>query len=162
MTLFRTLRCLRIRDMQKPGSIAHTFSASKQGFALLMLRGVVALIFMAHAVVRLLIESYPIFAEFLESKGFPFGIPLVLAISLTEITCGILLLAGVLVRYACVLLGAIVVTGIWLIHAANGWFVGEHGIGGMEFSVLLCASLIVVGLSDPAATERDGQTDLGG
>ncbi len=147
VTLLCSLPCLRTRDMQRNDSSDPPDEAARRESSLVVLRGVVALIFLAHAVVRLMNGSAPGFAEFLEAKGFPLGFPLVLAISLTEITCGLLLLAGVFLRCACILLGVIVVCGVWLIHAANGWFVGEHGIGGMEFSVLLCAALLVVGMS---------------
>lgn len=34
--------------------------------------------------------------------------------------------------------------GITIIHAANGWFVGEHATGGMEYSILLVATLFAL------------------
>ncbi len=113
-----------------------------------LLRGTTALIFLAHAVVRLLNGSVPQFAAFLEASGFTHGVSWVLAVSVCEITCGLLLLAGVFVRTACALLALIVICGIVLIHAQLGWFVGEHGNGGMEFSVLLCAVLLAVAVED--------------
>lgn len=121
--------------------------SSTSWFALVVLRGTVALIFMAHAVVRLVNGSVPRFAGFLESEGFVHGSAWVLAISACEIIGGLLLAFGVGVRWVCFLLACIVVTGIGLIHARQGWFVGEHGVGGMEFSVLLCAALFVIACS---------------
>lgn len=115
--------------------------------ALVVLRGTVALIFMAHALVRLVNGSVPRFAGFLESEGFVHGATWVLAISACEIVGGLLLAFGVGVRCVCFLLACIVVRGIGLIHARQGWFVGEHGVGGMEFSVLLCAALLVIACS---------------
>lgn len=115
-----------------------------------LLRGTVALVFMAHAVVRLLNGSVPRFAHFLESNGFTPGAGWVLAISACEIACGLMLLSGMAVKWACGALAGIVITGIVLIHARNGWFVGEHGNGGMEFSVLLCAALLAIACADQA------------
>lgn len=113
-----------------------------------LLRGTVALMFLAHAVVRLANGSVPPFGAFLERSGFAHGVPWVLGISACEIAGGALLLAGLYVRGACAVLAAIVLGGIVLIHARLGWFVGEHGTGGMEFSVLLCAALLAVAAED--------------
>jgi putative oxidoreductase len=113
-----------------------------------VLRGTVALIFLAHAVVRLANGSVPQFGAFLDRAGFTPGIAWVLGISTCEIVAGTLLIAGLCVRGACAVLAAIVLGGIVLIHARLGWFVGEHGTGGMEFSVLLCAALLAVAAED--------------
>lgn len=126
----------RLRDMHE--------SAPALRHALTLMRGTVALIFMAHAVVRLANGSVPQFGAFLESRGFPAGTALVGLISGWEILGGLLLALGIGVRVVCAGLAVIVVTGIVLIHAHLGWFVGEHGTGGMEFSVLLAAALLVI------------------
>lgn len=123
--------------------------------SLLLLRGSVALIFMAHAVVRLVNGSVPRFAAFLELQGFVHGVAWVLSISACEIVCGGLLVLGLAIRWACAALACIVVTGIVLIHARLGGFVGEHGTGGMEFSVLLCAALLVI------ASDTGGRANVG-
>ena len=44
------------------------------------------------------------------------------------------------IQYAC---------GIWLVHWQHGWFVVGSGRNGMEFSVLLIVSLIVLALWQP-------------
>jgi putative oxidoreductase len=119
-----------------------------QSVALVLLRGTVALVFLAHALVRLVNGSVPQFGAFLERSGFVHGVAWVLAISACEIVAGTLLIAGLCVRGACAVLAAIVLGGIVLIHARSGWFVGEHGTGGMEFSVLLLAALLVIAAED--------------
>lgn len=120
-----------------------------------LLRGIVALIFMAHAVVRLANGSIPQFGAFLESRGLPAGVFLVHAISAFEIIGGGLLAVGVRVKWICSGLTLIVLGGIALIHAQRGWFVGEHGIGGMEFSWLLVFALLALAAEDHArAAER--------
>jgi putative oxidoreductase len=40
-----------------------------------------------------------------------------------------------------------------LIHAHNGWFVGEHGAGGVEYSLSLSSALLVlIAASTPTRT----------
>lgn len=116
--------------------------------AILILRGTVALIFMAHALVRLVNGSAPQFGASLEARGFPWGLVLVLMISTWEILGGLLLALGIRVKIVCAGLAFIVVMGIVIIHWQLGWFVGEHGTGGMEFSWLLVAALLVLVATD--------------
>ena len=126
--------------------------------AMHLLRGVLALIFLAHAVVRIASGSVPQFAAFLESQGLPAGVFLVHAISAFEILGSGLLVFGIRVKWPCAVLGAIVLGGIALIHARFGWFVGEHGAGGMEFSWLLVFALLAVAADDQSRTPA-GQSD---
>lgn len=127
--------------------------------ALTCMRGMVALIFMAHALVRLVNGSVPQFASFLESRGFPFGTVLVLMISAYEIVGGALLALGIRVKWVCAGLAIIVLLGIALIHAQFGWFVGEHGSGGMEFSWLLIAALLVLASFDVTSGSRSSSNE---
>lgn len=112
--------------------------------AMVALRWVISVVFLAHAGVRLWAWTVPEFGAFLESVGFPYGKAIVLVISAYEIIGGVMLALGVWIRYVTVGLAFIVAMGIILIHAKLGWFVGEHGTGGMEFSVLLISGLAVL------------------
>ena len=58
------------------------------------------------------------------------------------------------VRWAASGLVVIVAVGIWLIHRHNGWFVGEHGVGGSEYSVALLAMLLVIAAHDAAGASH--------
>ncbi len=129
-------------------AIRHYLPTPQQ--SILLLRGTVALIFMAHAVVRLVTWTVPQFAVFLDAQGFPWAIVLVLMISAYEILGGILLALGIRVKLVCAGSAFIVLMGIVLIHRQFGWFVGEHGTGGMEFSWLLVAALLVLAATDDA------------
>ena len=80
----------------------------------------------------------------LESKGFLYGASLVWLISTYELAGGMLLAVGLYVRLIATGLFIIACSGILLIHMQNGWFVGEHGTGGMEYSFSLIVSLIVI------------------
>jgi putative oxidoreductase len=122
--------------------------------ALLLLRGALALFFMAHALVRLVNGSVPQFGAFLERGGWPQGVLLVHLISAGELAAGSAMLAGRWVRWAAAYLFFIAGMGIVLIHARLGWFVGEHGVGGMEYSLSLMVGLLTVAAFD--AQSLDG------
>lgn len=123
--------------------------------ALALARIVTALLFMAHAVVRIANGSIPQFGKFMSSVGFPQGQSVVWAITIVELVAGTLLILNLHVRYAATALFAIAAGGIVLIHRHLGWFVGEHGTGGSEYSVALMLLLVVV-----AAADRQGRTRL--
>lgn len=118
--------------------------------ALRLLRLVTALLFMAHASMRFVLGTIPQFGVFMESQGFPHGQAWVLAITFYELAAGSLLILDRGVRWAASGLAVIVAVGIALIHRHNGWFVGEHGVGGSEYSVALLAMLLVVAAHDAA------------
>lgn len=112
--------------------------------SLTVLRVVTPLLFMAHAVVRIANGSIPQFAAFLGSRGFPQPLLVVWAITLVEIVAGTLMVVGVKVRCMAAALASIAFGGIVIIHARLGWFVGEHGTGGSEYSVCLLLCLLVI------------------
>lgn len=112
------------------------------------MRVVTALIFVAHAVVRIIGSTIDHFGEFLDSKGFVFGILIVWILTIYEIVGGLLLAIGIFTRWLALGFIIIIFVGIIIIHAGNGWFVGEHGTGGMEYSFLLIAALIVIAAAD--------------
>ncbi|MEF9977890.1 MAG: DoxX family protein [Thermomonas sp.] len=119
--------------------------------ALRLLRIVTALLFMAHASMRFVYGSIPQFGAAMENLyGFPHGELWVLAITFYELGAGTLLLLDRGVRWAASGLAVIVSVGIYLIHRHLGWFVGEHGTGGSEYSVALLAMLLVIAANDAA------------
>ena len=122
--------------------------------ALRLLRIVTALLFMAHASMRFVLGTIPQFGVFMESQGFPHGQAWVLAITCYELAAGSLLILNRGVRWAASGLAVIVAVGIGLIHRHNGWFVGEHGIGGSEYSVALLAMLLVVAAHDAGTSSN--------
>jgi putative oxidoreductase len=119
--------------------------------AFVIARIMTALFFMAHAWVRIANGTIPQFGKFMESVGFPQGELWVWAITLTELACGTMLILGRWVRWATIPLATIVIVGVGLIHVHLGWFVGEHGTGGMEYSVALLVLLLLI-----AARDREG------
>ena len=122
--------------------------------ALLLARVGTASFFGAHAVVRIVNGSIPRFAGFMESVGFPNGTIAVWVITLVELAAALMLSLGIATRSATAALLSIAVGGIVLIHRHAGWFVGEHGTGGMEYSFALILLLIVA-----AAAPNRNQVD---
>jgi putative oxidoreductase len=118
--------------------------------SLTVLRVVTPLFFMAHAVVRIINGTTHTFAGFLGSLGFPQPVIVVWAITVVEIVAGTLMILGFGVRYMAAALASIALGGIVLIHAKLGWFVGEHGTGGSEYSVCLLLCLLVIAAADSA------------
>ena len=120
------------------------FPFLKLSRCLSLLRVSVAILFMAHAAVRVANGSIVQFAGFMEAKGFIFATALVWAITIFELIGGALMIAGRWTKSLAAGFMLIAGAGIIVIHAQNGWFVGEHGTGGMEYSVLLLIALLVI------------------
>lgn len=107
-------------------------------------RILVACLFMAHGLIRAYVGTVDDFGTFLDSKGFPLGIVLAWMITLFEIVCGAAMAFGKWTRP--IALGFVLhqIMGIALVHAKNGWFVVGHGTYGVEYSVLLIGSCLVI------------------
>ena len=100
-------------------------------------------------------DSIPGFAGALGRKGFPFSVLIVWLITLFEIGSGSLMIFGYWVRWCAAGLFFIAAMGIVIIHFQLGWFVGEHGTGGMEYSLCLMVSLLVVAAFDAQKAEKN-------
>lgn len=121
----------------------------------LILRYSVALVFFLHAVVRIASKTIPQFAGFLENTGLPYGKAIVIAITIFEIIGAILLAIGWFARLLAAGFFVLLLIGVILIHASNGWFVGEHGVGGVEYSFILMIALMVIAAKDHGQQTAD-------
>jgi putative oxidoreductase len=119
-----------------------------QASSLVVLRIVISCMFLAHAIMRIVQGTIPIFGGFLTSVGFPKGVLLVWLITIFEIVGSILLIIGFFKKYIALALIIMLAIGLWIIHIPQGWFNGEFGTGGCEYTVTLIAGLIVVASSD--------------
>ena len=113
-------------------------------YAITVLRIVMGIIFITHGAARFYYSSIEGFGSYLDSKGFVIGLILAWIVTLGEIIGGALLVSGFFVRYAIVFHAIVIITGLVLIHIPNGWFVVGHGTGGVEFSLLILAVLLVL------------------
>jgi putative oxidoreductase len=91
------------------------------------------------------------FGNWLSGLGFPLGFAIAAAVTALEILGTPLLLARLLVLPLCLIYSCIYAMGIVLVHAKAGWFVVGLGRNGAEFSVLLIACLLCVGLQHARA-----------
>jgi len=124
--------------------------------AITLLRICVAGIFLAHATMRLATGTIERFGSFLESKGFAYGTATVWCITVFEVGAGLLMAAGYLTKWMASGFILLLIMGIVIIHIKEGWFNGEFGTGGCEYSVSLIAALIVIASS---AHEKDMCSD---
>lgn len=115
---------------------------------LMLLRLSVAFIFLAHAIIRVTGGTLVRFGEYLNNKGFVYGTPLVWGLTVYEVLGGVLLAFGIFTKWLSAGFIGIITLGILIIHMENGWFVGEHGAGGCEYSFLLIIALMVIAAAD--------------
>ena len=120
----------------------------KLAHSIVVLRITVSCIFLAHAITRVATNTIIQFGDFLEIKGLPFGIAIVWGITIFEILGAILLMLGFFKKWIALGLIVMLTIGMGLIHINFGWFNGEFGTGGCEYSVTLIAALIVIASSD--------------
>jgi putative oxidoreductase len=124
------------------------FLSSSQ--SLLLFRIALPLFFVAHAVTRIANGTINRFAGFLSTKGFFATTAIVWGITVYEIIGGIALALGYFTKYLSLGFILMLIMGNIIIHYQNGWWVGEHGEGGMEYSCALILGLIVI-----ASTAKD-------
>ena len=109
-----------------------------------LFRIVVALLLAAHGVMRLNAGTVNGFGEFLNSKGFMIGPAIAWFLTIFEIVGGLAMAAGLLVKWIAAIFIIEIAMGIILVHAKNGWFVVGHQSGGVEYSVLIIFSLLLL------------------
>lgn len=108
------------------------------------LRMMVSLAMMAHGFQRVYYGTVGGFGDFLNSKGFLIGVPLAWGITLFELLAGLAMLLNYFTRWTSVIWAVQLLVGIILVHAQNGWYVVGPSTGGVEYSLLLLASLGVL------------------
>lgn len=124
---------------------------------LAILRVVVGVIFIAHGAPKIFggMEGT---AGFFGSLGIPLPIVAAWMVSLLEFLGGIALIAGFLVTPIALLLTTHMLIGILLVHAANGFYVvGPEAQGGVEFNLLLGASLLMLVFGGPGLAALDAR-----
>jgi putative oxidoreductase len=107
-------------------------------YAGLVLRAGLGVVFIAHALAKLLVFTLPGTAAFFEAHGFPgWSAYPVFAI---ELAGGLLLAAGLWTRVVSATLLP-VMAGAWLVHWPNGWSFTAPG-GGWEYVAFLHVALV--------------------
>jgi len=114
----------------------------------LVLRIALAAVFFMHGVPSIFTGAVNNFGNgYLNGAGLaPIGLPLAWAIKLSHVACAVLLILNRYIRAAALVTIPILVTGIIMIHAAEGWYVVGAGRNGMEFNVLLISALVYLAI----------------
>jgi putative oxidoreductase len=124
---------------------------------LALLRVALGVIFISHGAPRLFGEMDGTIA-FFSALGIPLPVIAAWGVSLLEFFGGIALLIGLFVTPVSLLLVVEMLAGIVLVHAPNGWYVlGPQANAGVEYSVLLMASLLMLVLGGPGLASMDGR-----
>ncbi len=108
-------------------------------YAALVLRLSLGLMFVAHALLKLLVFTLPGTAQFFQSIGLP-G-PLAYAVFAAELAGGVLLLAGVGTRWVAAALVPVLLGATWA-HIGNGWVFSAPN-GGWEYPLFLTVAAVV-------------------
>lgn len=120
------------------------FPFISESAALKLFRILTSLLLVAHGFIRLYAGTVNGFGEFLNSKGFIIGPAIAWFLTIFEIAGGLLMAAGFFKKWIAAVFMIELTMGIILVHATNGWFVVGYQSGGVEYSVLLIASLLLI------------------
>ncbi len=125
---------------------------------LAILRVVLGVIFIAHGAPSLFggMEGT---VSLLESQGIPLPQATAWIVSLLGFLGGMCLIAGFLVTPISLLLIVYVMLDIILVHAAHGFYVvGPDAAGGIEYNLLLAASLLMLVFGGPGLAAVDSRS----
>ncbi len=121
-----------------------------RNFAPLVLRVGLGVLFIAHALVKVLVYTLPGTAAFFESVGYAGA--LAYPVFAVELVAGLLLVAGLFTRWAALSLVPVMI-GATAVHWPNGW-VFNNPNGGWEFTAFLgltAFGLFLLGEDGPLA-----------
>jgi putative oxidoreductase len=108
-------------------------------YAALLLRVSLGVMFIAHALLKVLVFTLPGTAQFFASVGFPAW--MAYAVTAAELAGGVMLIAGVYSRWVALALVPVLL-GATTVHWGNGWlFTAQNG--GWEYPVFLTVAALV-------------------
>jgi len=108
-------------------------------YAALVLRLTLGVMFVAHALLKIVVFTVPGTVQFFESVGLPgFSAYVVIA---AELAAGALLIAGLGTRWVALATIPILLGAAW-VHLPNGWVFTAQG-GGWEYPVFLAIAAFV-------------------
>jgi putative oxidoreductase len=111
-------------------------------YGVTLLRVALGLMWIAHALLKLLVFTLPGTAQFFASVGFPAW--LAYPVFVAELTGGAALLLGIYPRQAALCLVPIMAAAAW-VHMPNGWVHTSPG-GGWEYPVFLLVASVALWL----------------
>ena len=111
-------------------------------FGITLLRMALGVMWIAHALLKLLVFTLPGTAQFFASVGFPAW--LAYPVFAAELIGGLALLLGIYPRQAALLLVPVMAAAAW-VHMPNGWVHTSPG-GGWEYPVFLVVASVALWL----------------
>ena len=111
-----------------------------------LLRFAVSVILLVHSITGMFNNGINDFGNlFLNQIGFaPFGVALAWMIKLSHVAAAFCFMFEKYVKWAGIITIFILVTGIFLVHLKEGWFVVGGGRNGVEFNILLIFALLTI------------------
>lgn len=131
---------------EKPVKHNGSFAMSLNMFTIF--RMIVSVLLILHGLARIWAGTVNDFGGFLTSRGFPAGPTLAWSITIFEIIGGLLMAYGIWKKWIACIFAVELTFGIALVHAKNGWFVVGYSLNGVEYSVLLISSLLLIAFND--------------
>lgn len=126
-------------------------------YATLLLRLSLGVMFIAHALLKLMVFTLPGTVKFFETLGYPGFLAYV--VFSAELVGGVLLVLGVYTRWVALALIPILI-GAAMVHAPNGWVFSAPN-GGWEYPVFLALACAVQALlGDGALALRNSSVSL--
>ena len=112
----------------------------------LVLRLTLTVVLLSHSLPGMIDGSIYGFGHwYLDKVGFsPFGVLLAWLIKLSHVIAALCFLFNTFIRPAALFTILILLVGIVMVHAKEGWFVVGGGRNGMEYNVVLMAMMIAL------------------
>lgn len=114
-------------------------------YAATLLRIALGVMFIAHALLKIMVFTLPGTAGFFESVGFPGALAYV--VTFAELAGGVLLVAGVAVRSVNLALLPVLLGALY-VHFGAGWVFSNEN-GGWEYPAFLIAASVASALLGP-------------
>lgn len=117
----------------------------------------VAAILLSHSIPSIVSGDVNLFGKlYLNEVGFaPVGVALAWAIKLSHIVAALSLIFNRWILLPCLVTIAVLVTGIFMVHLKDGWFVVGGGRNGIEYSVLLIAVISSILLYNHSSKKKN-------
>ena len=115
-----------------------------------ILRVVVGVVFVAHGW-RKIMAGFDAVSSSFDAAGIPAPLPAAILVAIVEFVGGVLLILGLKTRLAVIPLAITMAVAMTVVHLKNGFFLPE----GYEFTLVLLAALITLGLVGPGPLSVD-------
>ncbi len=112
--------------------------ASKKDWTIAVIRVIVGIIFLTHGIQKLFMVGFEGVSEMFVNMGIPLAFTSAVIVSLVEFFGGILLILGLLTRWASIPLLIVMLVAFFAVHLPNGFFLPM----GFEFVLALMAPLV--------------------